>query len=616
MFRQDDGITYKEDYRSRQIERMATEAATTKSESVTVRGISDEGGQIECPCQNFAAMSKIVDALDSEDRMKALLDWIGGSTDKKALESNNVQRLSCGKRLRCRFRFGTSFAILNCIREACRPFLEQQQKQQQQQGGTQFTELHIGTDTLPCVSYEEAFPSLSNQKPASDLSVADLSTHPAVSNILVPPNKSNHRAPIDNSKFFVSHPAAANILVPREKTTNQKPVSCPPNDKKKNKRRIRPQVAALSAQGTSAWNQQAAYSVSTLNGNIANLPSQEPLTLEKRNLSPTKVTVTSIVRAPFDLTKTNVNLATPTKEKSIIEDSRSPLPLTKTGVVIEPSKDEHLMRMVEIYLSLLLNHLVPSTALELHLLLRLLTVECEDMKPPRLRPTNDDGSPVFFAPIFSSAQRCRTFAALTLSRLGHILRNLGFPLIKSLLRCEPFTKALPNIAGELESILGEYSSQGLRMDYPTDEVTGTHAMFNLPFDYDRDSRNNYRTQDEAAIYKNREESRDAFLYQLRAFINVRGRVLRAQEVDRSLEKIRKDAKMIVDRLLNINMAWFAQFFCDLLLQVGLAPIEETDQELLNIADKEKLQVCRRLILIFNLNPRDSHNCNSFPFLLF
>ena len=38
------------------------------------------------------------------------------------------------------------------------------------------------------------------------------------------------------------------------------------------------------------------------------------------------------------------------------------------------------------------------------------------------------------------------------------------------------------------------------------------------------------------------------------------------------------------------MPWFAQFLCDLLLQVGLAPVEETDEDLLNIADKDKLQV--------------------------
>ena len=81
-----------------------------------------QNDRLECPCQNFAAMSKIVDALDSEERMKCLLAWLGGETDNLALQQNKV--LSCGKRSRCRFRYGTSFAILNSIRDASRPFLE------------------------------------------------------------------------------------------------------------------------------------------------------------------------------------------------------------------------------------------------------------------------------------------------------------------------------------------------------------------------------------------------------------------------------------------------------------------------------------------------------------
>ncbi len=50
---------------------------------------------------------------------------------------------------------------------------------------------------------------------------------------------------------------------------------------------------------------------------------------------------------------------------------------------------------------------------------------------------------------------------------------------------------------------------------------------------------------------------------------------------------------IFHRLLSVNATWFAQFYCELLLQVGLSPVQETDQELLNIADTDKLQVSRK-----------------------
>ncbi len=43
-------------------------------------------------------------------------------------------------------------------------------------------------------------------------------------------------------------------------------------------------------------------------------------------------------------------------------------------------------------------------------------------------------------------------------------------------------------------------------------------------------------------------------------------------------------------LLSRNMPWFVEFFTELLLQIGLVPIQETDADILkNVSDKEKLQ---------------------------
>lgn len=77
-------------------------------------------------------------------------------------------------------------------------------------------------------------------------------------------------------------------------------------------------------------------------------------------------------------------------------------------------------------------------------------------------------------------------------------------------------------------------------------------------------------------------------------MNVKGKVLRPREMEQAQQKVRQEAQRILDELLNANMAWFAQFYCELLLQVGLSPVSETDQELLNIANTDKLQVrqCR------------------------
>ena len=115
-------------------------------------------------------------------------------------------------------------------------------------------------------------------------------------------------------------------------------------------------------------------------------------------------------------------------------------------------------------------------------------------------------------------------------------------------------------------------------------------LLTLPFDHDRDSRHNYKSRDDAAVYKNREESRDAFLYQLRAFQNIRGTVVDATQAERSVDRIRVASRNVMQGLLKSNMCWFAQLFCELLMQIGLVPMEETDKELLNIAGKDKLQV--------------------------
>jgi hypothetical protein len=603
--------------------------------------------RIECPCQKYASMSKIIEALESssEERMQGLLDWLNGTTDAIALA--NEQRLSCGKRSRCRFRFGTSFAILNAIRDACRPYLEP--------GSPSPSSDKASEPPLPPVSYDEAFPTFSGTKkheaesansffqPSSTTTSTSTTAHPAAANILVPRKKSTaapHTAAANvllpkeessSSNAFTSaashsetanilvprkkqqqppppindHPAAANILVPRKKSDSNKHTTeihnAPPV--KKSKRRIRPQPANPATFTASVWGEQSVSSTSTFgsyHGNIASLPSEEPLTLLGRKKAPLKIPQVVVV---LENTITTGSPTSSSSRPTTTKTKQQHVEVTSVGLVqaqikiMKPSKEKHLTRMVEIYIALITNHLIPSTALELHLLLRLLTVSLLEeekltatLSHPQTKTTTepDENTPVFFDFIFSSPQRCRSFAQLGLSRLQHILKNLGLPLVQKLVHCEPFCTLLPEIAKELESVVNKHITQGLRTEYPTDAVTGTHAMLSLPFEHDRDSRHNYRTQQQVQIYKNREESRDAFLYQLRAFMNVRGKVLQPQEADRALERIQVESRNVMIGLLPVNMVWFAQFFCELLLQIGLAPI--FDQELLNIADKDKLQV--------------------------
>jgi hypothetical protein len=41
-----------------------------------------------------------------------------------------------------------------------------------------------------------------------------------------------------------------------------------------------------------------------------------------------------------------------------------------------------------------------------------------------------------------------------------------------------------------------------------------------------------------------------------------------------------------------NIPWFVDFFTELLLQIGLVPMQEVDDDILkSVADKNRLQVC-------------------------
>lgn len=70
------------------------------------------------------------------------------------------------------------------------------------------------------------------------------------------------------------------------------------------------------------------------------------------------------------------------------------------------------------------------------------------------------------------------------------------------------------------------------------------------------------------------------------------------QVQRSLDAIRHALRQMMEELHPPNAPWFAELFTDLLLQIGLVPMQETDADILkNVADKDKLQV--RLTAFFS-----------------
>jgi hypothetical protein len=511
--------------------------------------------RVECPCHNFTALSKIVEILDSRNEVDCLLAWIRGEVDETAVSQN--QLLSCGKRSRCRFRFGLSYAILNDIRDSCRPYLDTSSSRIPEHTENSFSK---PKETTITISYEDAFPSLSVK--AKDPTPS--TPHPAASNILVAPKQTGWtQATTSTANSFT-----VNTLV----------------GKKKGKRRIRPQLAAPVASGNAVWGHQCApvAQSGSSKGNISSIPPQNP--------------VPSVHKPPPPRRKSPVTITLDSKPKQVFDPMLKQLDENKQTAALDssqkPTKEapqEHLQHLAEIYVALAKNLLISSTALELHLLLRLVTL---DSDAPSKIETDPMSTQAFFRPIFSSPKRCNEFAKIALSTLENILRNLPLSLLDSLVKCQPFRAACPGLFDNLSGEIQYRHKHGLLVDTPSDSVTGPHAMLSLPFDEERDSRHNYRTQAEVTMYKNREETRDAFLYQVRSFMSTKGRVLKPEELEKTQDRLQVESKKILSGVLSGNMGWFADFFCDLLLQIGLSPVEETDQELLNIADRDRLQVSR------------------------
>ena len=501
-------------------------------------------GRINCPCQEFTDLSKIVKVLEEKDRVENLIRWLDGETDNVALKENHI--LSCGKRPRCRYRFGISFAILNAIRDACRPYLEQQ-----------IATIAEGVKSESMVPYEDAFPALGSKKESTTAF---------------------------SSK---SHPAASNILIPRKKSNGSV-------NKNTSKRRIRPQPAGtLTTVTNSVWDKPTLSSTSygTYNGNIAKLPSQNPLTPVKKS-SDTQI----VFSTPNGLDErqgesSQVLQTTPSKgakDDSKIQSTTPKIILHSNNEARIQGPEQSIKHLAKIYSALIRNMLIPSTPMELHLLIRLLAVDVSACAKHRIEEAGS--SPIFFKSIFTRPEDCILFAQLALSESKHIIQNLGVPLIKALVQCPPFVTCCPEIVEDLKAVVEERLRQGQITLKSPEDITGTHAMLSLPFEVERDSRHNFKTQSEMAIYRNREQSRDAFLYQLRSFMSVKGKVFQAQDMEIAQKRLQEESRKITNGLLIVNMPWFAQFLCELLLQVGLAPVEETDQELLNIAGKDKLQV--------------------------
>ncbi len=303
--------------------------------------------RINCPCQDFAALSKIVAVLSSEDRTRDLIDWLNGDTDHVAIAEQRL--LSCGKRYQCRFRYGTAFAILDAIRDACAPFLVDTST------GIVTSTTCVNSVTQEALSQDEKQPF----NPLADYNAQfpPLDTHPGLSNILLPPKGATKNISGQGNLSWGN--SGGGSIAATETTTS---IHTLPTRKKKSKRRIEPKLTANCVSPTCFGTDDQVM---------------DPDVSAPR-VSPTKQAVGDGTTDASCQTYSRVNVfegvsvSTPTRTSFQLLHTERAQDATPTK--LEELPLEQLDRLVKIYVALIRNMLVPSTPIQLILLLQLLDI--------------------------------------------------------------------------------------------------------------------------------------------------------------------------------------------------------------------------------------------------
>jgi hypothetical protein len=478
-----------------------------------------------CPCQDeFQPDTAATSAVDSDLQTKALIRWLSGTSvpridDEEAANQPNL----------CPNRLHGSIAILNAIRDACRPYLEASAPSPNISASLYPKDnKHSNSSLNGKTTYEDSFPSL-----------------PSISTSAAPPT----------------------LLVGRKKSRSQKITSTTNVGGK-----------VLSNHPNHANNQPSNSWDATHRRPIADIQPQKDSNTSSGHASPTDQ------HASFS----SLAIADP---KSVLKSSNSITICSTDNSVhngIDMSSHQKLERLVLIYGTIVRSQLAPSLLMEFHLLLRLLSLPDKN----RTQKAKDLNGTQQYHEIFRNEQSCRDFAAKTLSDLEPVIVNLGYESLKMLVSFPAMQIHCRGLCTTMQDVI-HVGKPTLIFD--TDRKALGHNTntphLTLPFDHARDSRHNYRSAQMNLVFKEREELRDSFLYQLRAFQDIRGRLMEQEQTEKSIVSLQHASKEMLSNVSPGNTIWFVNFVCDLLLQTGLAPIGETDSEVLRqIGDKKRLQV--------------------------
>lgn len=571
----------------------------------------NQSQNLRCPCHDFQSMQSMYAAIVenpesskttdySSKNFQRLVNWVNGAYNERARQE--CKKLHCYVQSEsecCIHRAQASALILHALHDSVRPFLRQQMCDGKGDSSSSTSNREVDEDqVLPHLSKDD-FPSL--QKSVSSIDNSKSKTKPINGSAI-------------NSNVAVAKKSKRRIrpvLLMQDKETvvgNLRYLSTDPEQQ-------RTPSVELNKDGVpaSVWNRKISDPKPALSSNYI---QQEPViattTPKKAHLDDTNEDASwkQDTAATLMVTPDSKFLYRGKSSSIYVGNNPSTITTRSRNEAIERIADcPQIIATVAIYTAIVNSCLVPSTVFEIHWLLRLLaisesaptrtsttSVDCflnqQELQENHLQlPLSDalDRNDVFSL-ILSSPARCRYFAMVSLRNQSMLLQGLGLRVIRDLLYFPQFTQYLPDVSEQLTQFIETYDLESTDIhNMIGSSIIHQTAHLTIPFKPERDSRHNFRTREGSIIYKNREECRDAFLHQLRAFLHMKGKMIDSAEASRVLAKLRHSSKVIVNDLSMPNISWFAEVFIEMILQIGHIPLQETDTELVQTVDKDKLQ---------------------------
>ncbi|KAL7464364.1 hypothetical protein ACHAXS_004694 [Conticribra weissflogii] len=601
-----------------------------------------------CPCQTFSSADAVTSAVYSEARTQALIEFLSNSFRPPRVPDQTASPLEEGS-TPCKNRLQASIVVLNAIRDACRPFLESPTTptpiSSNGPTGKNSTHRHL----VP--TYEDSFPPLSANsqsvaaptllvgrkkskgKKCNSMSALSSTNKNATSNSYtvntfkisaISSDTTKRIKPVADalpantsiswgSDFPPLSKGSISPLPPRTSEKIKVPQEMSPkiNLQESNKHSKTEDLGFVISKipnvvGSSIPEAETTFLHDDVQPKSKNRPASDSTKTASNNFdgndlhksegsSQLRSSATSSGNTEIDSDcnkHTHKSTELESKKGSFVVNvscsPKIPRPNPRNPSFASVQDGEFVERLVMIYSTILKNRLAPCLLLELHLLVRLLTIHDNPHKHSANRMILPN---VAFFQIFSSEMSCQQFASKTLSELEFVLVNLGQETMKMFAALPALKKYCRNLWNALNDAI-QAGNTTLRFEVDQkalgDNTNTPHLT--LPFDQLRDSRHNYKTIDLNRLFKEREELRDSFLYQLRAFQDVRGRLVDNEQEGKIICSIKRESKEILSYVSINNISWFVNFFCDLLLQVGLVPLGETDSEFVrHIADQKRLQ---------------------------